>query len=53
MAKLHVVRVGEMRNEYQIMVEKSMEKELLGKPSHRWEGDVKMYLSEIVWEGAD
>jgi hypothetical protein len=32
----HVARIGEMRNVYKILVEKSEGKRLLGRPRRRW-----------------
>ena len=25
----------------------------LGRPTHRWEDDIKMYLQEVGWKGMD
>jgi hypothetical protein len=49
----HVARMGEMRNEYNILVEKTEGKRPLGRPRRKWENDIRMGLREIVWEGVD
>jgi hypothetical protein len=49
-----VIHVGEMRNAYKIFIIKPEEKIPLRKPRHRWDGSIKMDLSEIcsrVWIG--
>jgi hypothetical protein len=43
----HVARMGEMRNEYRILVEKSKGKRPPGRPRCRWEDNIKMDLREI------
>jgi hypothetical protein len=40
----------EMRNAYSILVGKPEGKRSLGRPRHRWENNVGMYLREIRWE---
>ena len=32
---------------YRVLVEKPKGKRLLGKPTHRWEDDIKMDLQEV------
>jgi hypothetical protein len=32
---------------------KPKEKRLLERPRHRWEDNIKMDLTEIVWDGVD
>jgi hypothetical protein len=49
----HVARVGEKRNAYRILVEKLEGKRPLGRPRHRWEGNIKMDFREIGWGGMD
>jgi hypothetical protein len=43
--------MGEMRNVYRLLVEKSKLKRPLGRPRRRWVDDIKMDLREIglVW----
>jgi hypothetical protein len=48
----HVARMGQMRNEYNILVGKPEGKRPLGRPKRRWE-DIRMDLREIVWEAVD
>jgi hypothetical protein len=45
--------MGEMRNAHSILVGKSEGKRRLGKPRHRWEGDINMTLREIGREVMD
>jgi hypothetical protein len=42
-----------MRNAYRILAESSEGKTPLRRPRHRWEGDIKIDLKEIGWEGVD
>jgi hypothetical protein len=49
----HVLRMGENRNAYMILVEKPEEKRPLGRPKHRWVDNIKMDLREIGWDGMD
>ena len=46
----HVARMGEKRNAYRVLVGKLGEKALLGRPRHRWEGNIKVDHIEIAWE---
>jgi hypothetical protein len=43
--------MGEIRNAYKILVGKPERKRPLGRPIHRWDNNMRMYLREIVWEG--
>jgi hypothetical protein len=45
--------MGEMRNAYQIFVEKPEGKRPAGIHRRRWEGSIKMNLTEIGLEGVD
>jgi hypothetical protein len=45
--------MGERRNVYRILVGKPGGKSPLGRPRHRWEYRIKMYLREIGWGGMD
>jgi maltodextrin utilization protein YvdJ len=47
----HVARVGEMRNEYSILVGKSEGKRPLGRTRRKWEGNIRTDLTEIGWNG--
>jgi hypothetical protein len=52
----HVIRVGEERKVYKILVGKPEGKSPLGRPIHRWENGIRMDLREIglgVWIGFD
>ena len=43
----HVARVGERRSVYRVLVGKPKGKKPLGKPSRRWEDNIKMELQEV------
>jgi hypothetical protein len=46
--------MGEMRNAYNISVEKPEGKRPLGRPKRRWEDNIRMDVREIGWwEGVD
>jgi hypothetical protein len=47
----HVARMGEGRNVYRVLVGKPERKRPLGRPSRRWEDEIKMDLREIGWGG--
>jgi hypothetical protein len=52
----HVVRMGEDRKVYKVLVGKPEGKRPLGRPRRRWEDEVRMDLREIgleVWIGFD
>jgi hypothetical protein len=49
----HVVRIGEKRNAYRIVVGKSEGNRLLGRQRRRWVDNVKIYLREIGWDCID
>jgi hypothetical protein len=42
-----------VRNAYNILVGKPEGKIPLGRPRHRWEDNIRMYLREIGWEVVD
>jgi len=50
---VHVAHMGEVGNEYRILVRKPEGKKPLGRLRHRWEYNIRTNLSEIVWEGVD
>jgi hypothetical protein len=45
--------MGEKRGVYRVLVGKSEEKRPLGKPSRRWEDNIKMDLEEVGCWGMD
>jgi hypothetical protein len=45
-----VAHMGEMINEYKILVGKHERKRRLGRPGRRWEDNIKIYHKEIVCE---
>jgi hypothetical protein len=42
--------MGEMSNEYYIMIGKPEGNRPLGRPMRRWKGNIIMDLREIIWE---
>jgi hypothetical protein len=40
--------MGTMRNAYNILIGKPEGRRLLGRPRHRWEGNIRMDLKQIV-----
>jgi hypothetical protein len=49
----HVVRMGEKRNAYRLLVGKQQRKRPLGRPRRRWVDNIKLDLLEIGWDGVD
>jgi hypothetical protein len=49
----HVVRIGEKRNAYRLLVGKPEGRIPLGRPRCRWVDNIKMDLLEIGWGGVD
>jgi hypothetical protein len=45
----HVARMGEGRNVYRVLVEKTEKKRPLGRPRCRWDDGIKMNLREMGW----
>jgi len=43
----HVVRMGEGRGVYRVLVGKPERKRPMGRPRHRWEDNIKMDLQEV------
>jgi len=49
----YVARVGEKRDVYRVLVGKPEGKRPLGRPSRRWEDNIKMHLQERRCGGMD
>jgi hypothetical protein len=49
----HVVRMGEKRTVYRILVGKPEGKRPLGEPRWRWVDNINMNFVEIGWGGVD
>jgi hypothetical protein len=49
----HVAHMGEGRGVYMVLVGRTEGKRPLGRPRHRWEGNIKMDLREIEIDGAN
>jgi hypothetical protein len=45
--------MGEGRGEYRILVGRLEGRRSLGRPRHRWEGNIKMNHQEVGWGGVD
>jgi hypothetical protein len=45
--------MGEMRSAYRVFVGKTEGKKPLGRPSHKWEDNIKMDLQEVEWGTVD
>jgi hypothetical protein len=45
--------MGEMKNAYDILVEKCEGKRPLRRLRHRWEDKIRMYLRERGWQGVE
>jgi len=44
-----VARVEEMGGAYRVLVGKPEGKRPLGRPRHRWEGNIKINLQKMIW----
>ncbi|KAJ4428882.1 hypothetical protein ANN_25875 [Periplaneta americana] len=49
----HVVRMGESRNAYRVLVGRAKGKRPLGRPRRRWEDNIKMDLREVGYNDRD
>jgi len=49
----HVVRMGERKGVYRVLVWKLEGKTSLGRPRHRWEDKIKVDLQEVGCRGMD
>jgi hypothetical protein len=49
----HVAHMGEGRGVYRVLVQRPEGKRPLGRPRHRWDNNIKMYLREIGITGAN
>jgi hypothetical protein len=49
----HVVRMGEKRNAYRLLVGKAEGKRPLGRPRRRWVDNIRMDLGEVGWSDMD
>jgi hypothetical protein len=50
---VHVACMGKGRGVYRVLVGRPKRKRPLGRPRHRWEDNIKMYLREIGINGAN
>jgi hypothetical protein len=49
----HVVRMGERRNAYRLLVGKTEGKRSLGRPRRNWVDNIRMDLGEVRWGDVD
>jgi hypothetical protein len=49
----HVSQLGEKRKVYRLLVGKPEGKRPLGRPRHRWVGNIRMDLVEVGWGDVD
>jgi hypothetical protein len=49
----HIGRIGEKKKAFKILVGKPEGKRPLRRPRRRWEDNISMDLSEIMWERVD
>jgi len=49
----HITCMGEMRNAYKILVAEPEGNRQLGRPSCRWEDNIRTDLWEVGWKGVD
>jgi hypothetical protein len=49
----HVAGMGEKRGAYRIFMGQPEGKRPLGRPGRKWEGNIKMNLRELGWDGMD
>ena len=49
----HVARLGERKDVHRILVGTPDGKRPLGRPRHRWEDNIKMYLQDVGCGGMD
>jgi hypothetical protein len=45
----HVVRIGEVRSAYNILVGRPEGRRPLGRPRRRWEDNIKMGVGDVDW----
>jgi hypothetical protein len=46
----HVIRMGEVRNAYKIVVGRADRKKPYGGPRRRWEDNIRIDIREIWWK---
>jgi len=49
----HVARMGERRGVYRVLMGKPEGKRPLGRPTRRWEDNIKMDVQQVGCEGMD
>jgi hypothetical protein len=49
----HVIRTGERRSAYRVLVVRHDGKKTLGRPRRMWEDNIKMDLQHLRWGGMD
>jgi hypothetical protein len=49
----HVARMRDRRDSYRALDGRSERNRSLGRPRHRWEGNIKMDIEQVGWRGMD
>jgi len=49
----HVAHTADRRDAYRVLVGRPGGKTPLGRPAHRWEGNIKADCLEVRWVGMD
>jgi hypothetical protein len=49
----YVAGTGEKRNAFRVLAGKREGKRPLGRPRHRWEGNIKMGVKDMGWGGVE
>ena len=49
----YIARMGKQGHAYRDLVGKPVRKKSLGRPTCRWENNIKMDLKKMGWEGVD
>ena len=49
----YVVRMGDSKGAYRVLVGKPKGKRLLGRPTYKWEDNINLVIQEVGWGGMD
>jgi hypothetical protein len=45
--------MGDSRGAYRVLLGRYEGKKALGRPGHKWDDNIKIYLQEVGWGGVD
>ena len=48
-----MAHMEDSRNAYKVSMGRHFRKKPLGRPRHRWEDNIKIYIQEVGWGGMD